>query len=145
MPELPDPRSLSPESLELLRSLVVRAVIDLDLSQVDASTYYGVSTHSISEWVNRYREQGEAALEVKAQGRPQGAGRALSPDQEDEIRTLVVASTPPTAADRLGDVDTASGGRADRVALGHRVNLARGWQVSASLGANTAKASATSA
>jgi hypothetical protein len=43
MPELPDPRSLSPESLELLRSLVVRAVIDLDLSQVDASTYYGVS------------------------------------------------------------------------------------------------------
>jgi transposase len=94
MPELPDPRSLSPESLELLRSLVVRAVIDLDLSQVDASTYYGVSTHSISEWVNRYREQGEAALEVKAQGRPQGAGRALSPDQEDEILTLVVESTP---------------------------------------------------
>jgi transposase len=75
MPELPDPRSLSPEALELLRSLVVRAVIDLDLSQVDASTYYGVSTHTISEWVNRYREQSEAALEVKTQGRPQGAGR----------------------------------------------------------------------
>ena len=85
MLELPDPRSLSPEALELLRSLVVRAVIDLDLSQVDASTYYGVSTHSISEWVNRYREQGEAALEVKAQGRPQGAGRALSPDGHNAL------------------------------------------------------------
>jgi transposase len=94
MPDLPDPRSLSPESLELLRSLVVRAVIDLNLSQVDASTYYGVSTHTISEWVSRYREQGEDALEVKAQGRPQGAGRALSPEQEDEIRRLVVDSTP---------------------------------------------------
>ena len=94
MPELPDPRSLSPESLELLRSLVVRAVIDLDMSQVDAATYYGVSPHTISEWVTRYREQGEEALEVKAQGRPKGAGRALSPDQEHEIRRLVVDSTP---------------------------------------------------
>jgi transposase len=94
MPELPDPRSLSPESLELLRSLVVRAVIDLDLSQIDAASYYGVSPHTVSDWVTRYREQGEDALEVQPQGRPQGAGRALSPDQEDEIRTLVVDSTP---------------------------------------------------
>ena len=94
MPDLPDPRSLSPESLELLRSLVVRAVIDLNLSQVDASTYYGVSPHTISEWVRRYREQGEDALAVQPQGRPQGAGRALSPEQEHEIRTRVVESTP---------------------------------------------------
>jgi transposase len=77
-----------------LRSLVVRAVIDLGLSQVDASRYYGVSPHTISEWVSRYREQGEVALAVQPQGRPQGAGRALSPDQEHEIRTLVVDSTP---------------------------------------------------
>jgi transposase len=54
-----------------------------------------VSPHTISQWVNRYREQGEDALEVKPQGRPQGAGRALSPDQEHEIRRLVVDSTPP--------------------------------------------------
>ena len=35
---LPDPRSLSPQSLELLRLLAVRAVVDLELSQVDAAT-----------------------------------------------------------------------------------------------------------
>jgi transposase len=64
------------------------------LAQVDASRYYGVSSHTISEWVTRYREQGEEALEVKPQGRRQGAGRALSPDQEHEIRALVVDSTP---------------------------------------------------
>ena len=145
MPELPDPRSLSPEALELLRSLVVRAVIDLDLSQVDASTYYGVSTHSISEWVNRYREQGEAALEVKAQGRPQGSGRVLSPDQEDEIRTLVVESTP--QQQQIASATWTRQAVAELIAsrFGHRVNLAGGGQVSASLGANTAKASATSA
>jgi len=77
-----------------LRVLVVRAVIDVDLSQVDASTYYVVSPHTVSEWVSRYRDQGEDALAVQPQGRPPGAGRALSPEQEDEIRTLVVDSTP---------------------------------------------------
>jgi transposase len=95
MPELPDPRSFSPESLELLRSLVVRSVIDLDLSQIEASTYYGVSPHTISEWLSRYRAPGEEALEVKPQGRPLGTGRALTPDREHEIRPLVVDSTPP--------------------------------------------------
>ena len=67
MLDLPDPRSLSPESLELLRSLVVRAVIDLGMSQADASTFYGVSPHTISQWVRLYREQGEDALAVKPQ------------------------------------------------------------------------------
>jgi transposase len=94
MPELPDPRSLSPESLALLRVLVVRAGVDLGLSQVDASTYDGVSRHTISQWVTRYREQGEDSLDVKPHGRPRGAGRALTLDQEHEIRHLVVTSTP---------------------------------------------------
>jgi transposase len=94
MLDLPDPRSLSPESLELLRSLVVRAIVDLGMSQVDASKFYGVSPHTISQWVGLYREQGEDALAVKAQGRPRGAGRALTPEQEHEIRALVVDSTP---------------------------------------------------
>jgi len=71
----------------------VRAVIDLDMSQVEASTYYGVSPHPISEWVNRYREQGEDALEIKRQGRRQGTGRALSSEQEHESRALVVDAT----------------------------------------------------
>lgn len=74
--------------------LVVRAVIDLDMSQVDASISYGVSPHTISEWVTRYREQGEDSFEVKPQGRPQGTGRALPPEQEHEMRCLVVDSTP---------------------------------------------------
>jgi transposase len=91
---LPDPRSLSPETLELLRLLVVRAVVALGMSQVDASTYYGVSPHTISQWVTSYRKQGVGSLDVKPQGRPLGAGRVLSQDQEQEIRRLVVGSTP---------------------------------------------------
>jgi transposase len=78
----------------LLRVLVVRAVVDLGLSQVDASTYDGVSPHTISQWVTRYRKQGDDSLDVKPHGRPQGAGRALTPEQEGEMRRLVVDSTP---------------------------------------------------
>ena len=126
MPELPDPRSFSPESLELLRSLVVRSVIDLDLFQIEASTYYGVSPHTISEWLSRYRAPGEEALEVKPQGRPLSTGRALTPDWEHEISPPSGGLHTATAADRLRDVDAASGGGADRVAFGHRADLARG-------------------
>jgi len=91
---LPDPRSLSPQALELLRLLAVRAVVDLEMSQVDAATYYGVSPNAISQWVSLYHDQGEAGLGVNPQGRPMGSGRVLSPEQEDEIRRVVVESTP---------------------------------------------------
>jgi hypothetical protein len=42
MPELPDPRSVSAESLYLWRLLVVRAVVDFGMSQADAAAPYGV-------------------------------------------------------------------------------------------------------
>ena len=91
---LPDPRSLSPQALELLRLLAVRAVVDLEMSQVDAATSYGVSPNAISQWVSLYHDQGEDGLSVNPQGRPMGSGRVLSPEQEDEIRRVVVESTP---------------------------------------------------
>lgn len=91
---LPDPRSLSPQSLELLRLLAVRAVVDLEMSQVDAATYYGVSPNAISQWVSLYHDQGEDGLRVQPQGRPMGSGRVLLPEQEEEIRRVVVDSTP---------------------------------------------------
>jgi hypothetical protein len=93
MPEVPDPRSLSPESLAWLRLLAVRAGIDVDMSQVDASTYDGVSPHTISEWGSRDRERGADALDVTPQGRPPGAGRARRTAQAHAIRRLVVYST----------------------------------------------------
>jgi transposase len=94
MPELPDPRSISSESLNLWRLLAVRAVIDFEMSQADAAAQYGVRCNTMSQWVSLYREQGEAGLDVQPQGRPQGSGRALSREQGEEIRQLVVDSMP---------------------------------------------------
>jgi transposase len=94
MPELPDPRSVSTESLHLWRLLAVRAVVDFEMSQADAAAQYGVSGNTMSQWLSLYREQGEAGLDVQPQGRPQGSGRALSDGQGQEIRQLVVHSMP---------------------------------------------------
>jgi transposase len=94
MLELPDPRSVCAESLNLWRLLAVRAVVDFEMSQADAAAQYGVSSNTMSQWVSLYREQGEAGLAVQPQGRPEGSGRALSSEQEQEIRQLVVESLP---------------------------------------------------
>jgi transposase len=94
MSELPDPRSVSTESLNLWRLLAVRAVVDFEMSQADAAAQYGVSANTMSQWVSLYREQGEAGLAVQPHGRPQGAGRALSEEQGEAIRQLVVDSLP---------------------------------------------------
>jgi len=94
MLELPDPRSVSAESLNLWRLLAVRAVVDFEMSQADAAAQYGVSGNTMSQWVSFYRDQGEAGLAVQPQGRPEGSGRALSSEQEQEIRQLVVQSLP---------------------------------------------------
>ena len=94
MPELPDPRSVSAESLNLWRWLAVRAVVDFEMSQADAAAQYGVSSNTMSQWVSLYRDPGEAGLAVQPQGRPEGSGRALSSEQEQEMRQLVVQSLP---------------------------------------------------
>jgi transposase len=74
--------------------LAVRAVVDFEMSHADAAAQYGVSSTTISQWVSLYREQGEAGLAVQPQGRPEGSGRVLSSEQEEEIRHLVVDSIP---------------------------------------------------
>jgi len=94
MLELPDPRSVSAESLNLWRLLAVRAVVDFEMSQADAAAQYGVSSNTMTQWVSLYRDQGEAGLAVQPQGRPEGSGRALSSEQEQEMRQLVVQSLP---------------------------------------------------
>jgi transposase len=85
---------VSTESLNLWRLLAVRAVVAFEMSQADAAAQYGVSSNTMSQWVSLYREQGEAGLAVQPQGRPEGSGRILSSEQEEELRHLVVDSLP---------------------------------------------------
>src|ERR687892_716407 len=74
MPELPDPRSVSADALNLWRLLAVRAVVDFKMSQADAAAQYGVSSNTMSQWVSLYREQGEAGFGGGTPKPPPGAG-----------------------------------------------------------------------
>lgn len=92
--DLPDARSLSPESLEMLRRLAVRAVVDLNMSQKDAAAAFGVSENAVGKWCRAYRELGEEALDVSRQGRPPGTGRVLTQVEEKILQAIILDATP---------------------------------------------------
>lgn len=92
--DLPDARCLSPESLELVRKIAVHAVIDLGMTNKDAAAIVGVGENAVGKWCAAYREDGVEGLGVKPQGRPEGTGRSLTPEEEAEIQTILVQATP---------------------------------------------------
>lgn len=94
--DLPDTRSLSAESLEVLRRLAVRAVVELNMSQKEAAAIFRVSENAIGKWCRAYREHGADALEVRPQGRPLGTGRMLTPSEEKILQAIILDATPET-------------------------------------------------
>lgn len=92
--DLPDTRSLSAESLEVLRRLAVRAVVELNMSQKEVAAVFRVSENAVGKWCRAYREHGDDALDVRPQGRPIGAGRSLTPSEEKILQAILQDATP---------------------------------------------------
>lgn len=92
--DLPDARSLSPESLEVLRRLAVRAVVELNMSQKEVAAVFGVGENAVGKWCRAYREHGEESLNVQPQGRPLGVGRILTPSEEKILQAIIRDATP---------------------------------------------------
>lgn len=92
--DLPDARSLSPESLELLRRLAVRAVVELDMTQKEVAVIFNVSGNAVGKWCAAYRENGVDALDNQSLGRPLGVGRTLTPSEETILQAIVLDATP---------------------------------------------------
>ena len=92
--DLPDTRSLNPDSLELLRRVAVRGVFELGFTQKQIAELLGVSENTLSHWCQLYREQGAEGLEVQPAGRPEGSGRSLTQNEEQTIRRIVCEDTP---------------------------------------------------
>ena len=89
-----DARSLSREAQVDLRKRVVHAVVDLGMKQRDAAKLFSVGIVSVCNWVNRYRDEGEASLEAKPKGPKPGSGALLTTEQSQEIRNLIVDQCP---------------------------------------------------
>ncbi|QYZ64746.1 MAG: endonuclease DDE, partial [Gammaproteobacteria bacterium (ex Lamellibrachia satsuma)] len=53
-----------------------------------------VHERTVIRWIRTYETQGDKALKAKKQGRPMGAGRCLTPEQEKQIQKLISDKTP---------------------------------------------------
>src|SRR5215210_3756084 len=91
--ELPDGRSESNDVLEALRLRAVHAR-ELGYAVVDIAAILGIREETVSRWCVKYEQGGAAALPGARTGRPVGAGRRLSPQQEQAIQGLIDTPTP---------------------------------------------------
>jgi transposase len=91
--ELPDGRCESNEVLEALRLRAVHAR-ELGYAIVDIATILGVREETVSRWCAKYDRGGEQALPGDRTGRPVGAGRLLTAEQEESMQQLIDTKSP---------------------------------------------------
>lgn len=88
-----DARTLSPSAQEALRKLAVKAVLD-GAKQCDVAQTFGVSAYIVSQWMKRYRAEGEASLNARRKGPAKGSRTLLTPKQAAMVRQLIVDKCP---------------------------------------------------
>ncbi len=86
-----DFRSLSSQTQEEIRLKAVAAVVQ-GRTQIEAGNMYGVTRQSIGGWVQKYRQDGEKALQAHKRGRPQGG--SLKPWQTAQAVKSIIDKTP---------------------------------------------------
>jgi transposase len=91
--QLPDARQLSDDALRVLRLRALRGV-ELGYSELELADLLGVSHETISRWWTAYRADGTDALPGGRTGRPLGAGRFLSEEQAQRIRSRIDFHSP---------------------------------------------------
>jgi transposase len=82
-----DARRLSPQAQEDLRRRVVAAVLDQQLSQVEAARTFGVSRMSIYNWLGAVEEAGRSALKAHKRG-PKGGLRLAGHQAATVVRMI---------------------------------------------------------
>jgi transposase len=86
-----DARKIPDEVMNYLRRIAVRAVEEKHYSPEVVADFLDISRSSIYEWLGKYREKGEAALETrKAPGAPQ----VMTPDIDRWLRETILYQIP---------------------------------------------------
>jgi transposase len=88
-----DARSLPAAAKEEKRKQAVR-LRQRGQSYGDIAESVGVHERTVIRWIRTYEEEGTKGLKAKALGRPTGAGRSLSVEQEKRIQQLIADKTP---------------------------------------------------
>lgn len=90
---LPDARTLSDDVLEALRLRALHGC-QLGYTETEMADLLGVGRETVCRWWSAYQHGGLDALPHDRSGRPLGAGRVLSPEQESHIQQLLRTHTP---------------------------------------------------
>ena len=86
-----DARKIPDEVMNYLRRIAVRAVEEKHYSPEEAADFLEISRSSIYEWVHRYREEGEKALDTK---KAPGAPLVMTPEIDQWLKEAILTSTP---------------------------------------------------
>ena len=86
-------KALSSETLEQLRAQAINLRKKAYTGEQIAQTL-NISQRTIYRWLALYRAGGSRALKTKKRGRPVGDGRSLSPEQEKQIKRLLIDKDP---------------------------------------------------
>jgi transposase len=89
-----DARSLSSESLELLRRQALTLRRETTLTWAEIAKVCGVSISTVMKWSRWFAGQGEAAFVPKRRGRKHGSGRTLTLAQELKLRETILEQNP---------------------------------------------------
>jgi transposase len=90
--ERTDARQLSESAQEALRERAVYAVVELGMTCTKAAAVFGVSRQTMSEWVNRFHQEGEACFTNNKRG---ARSQELLDDEETELMLLVISEYTP--------------------------------------------------
>ena len=88
-----DARSLPAAAKEEKRKQAVR-LRQRGRTYADIAESVGVHERTVIRWIRTYEQEGTKGLQAKALGRPTGAGRSLSVEQEKQIKKLIADKTP---------------------------------------------------
>jgi len=88
---LSDARKIPDEVMNYLRRLAVRAVEEKHYSPELIAAIFGISRSSIYDWLRRYHEEGEEALDTQL---APGASPVITPEMDRWLRETVLHSTP---------------------------------------------------
>lgn len=84
----PDARLLNPTTQDYLRQQAIRLRTQGKRTG-EIAMYLGVHRSTVSQWWRQYQQEGKTALHQQRRGAKMGAGRRLSPVEEDIMQRLI--------------------------------------------------------
>ncbi|MBB3189213.1 transposase [Halomonas cerina] len=72
----------------------LKRIVKRRMTQKQIAEELDVHPLTVGRWLAKYREGGMKALLAQTRGRREGAGRQLTPDEEDRLQMLLVDKTP---------------------------------------------------